>query len=361
VLTNSATLAQNQARFREAVMQRDGARCVICGSKAAEAVHIMAAQLWDSGGYHPDNGACLCNAHRRMACTTELAVDNIRLAAGTAADFLPPQLYICSRWDRWGNPIMSDGRRGRGELFYDQEVQNWLALNGAIKLFKPWVRYPRTFVLPWSHSAGDGDCIMPGVDRLSNCPRVIVTEKMDGESVSLYSDHRHSRSLSKKDHPSKVWLDQYWFRFRDRIPAEWRICGEYLYVRHSVGYSDLPSYLLGFSVWNELNICLDWDQTLIWFDRLGICPVPVIYDGPFDPNAIEIAWRERCRAGSEGFVVRSADAFAYRDFRYFVGKFIRTGYTQSYPLAAGSGRNKMIANFLTTSTEAECFYPPASK
>ncbi|MEL7307213.1 MAG: RNA ligase family protein, partial [Pseudomonadota bacterium] len=39
------------------------------------------------------------------------------------------------------------------------------------------------------------------------------------------------------------------------------MCGENLYARHSISYNNLPSYFMAFSVWNELNQCLSWQDT----------------------------------------------------------------------------------------------------
>ncbi|GAA0853286.1 hypothetical protein GCM10008915_73720 [Bifidobacterium pullorum subsp. gallinarum] len=64
-----------------------------------------------------------------------------------------------------------------------------------------------------------------------------------------------------------------------RIPEGYRICGENAYAKHSLLYSALPSYFLLFSVWNEHNVYLSWDETEDWADRLGLAAVPVLYKG----------------------------------------------------------------------------------
>ena len=51
-----------QARFRKAVLARDGYRCVICGeTRDLRAAHIV--PLSQGGGYDPSEGRTLCRRH----------------------------------------------------------------------------------------------------------------------------------------------------------------------------------------------------------------------------------------------------------------------------------------------------------
>jgi len=59
-----------------------------------------------------------------------------------------------------------------------------------------------------------------------------------------------------------------------------------MYAMHSIFYNNLPSYFLGFSIWNDKNNCLHWDETIQWFQILGITPVREIYRGIFDDELI---------------------------------------------------------------------------
>ncbi|XVJ64555.1 MAG: RNA ligase family protein [Sphingopyxis sp.] len=196
--------------------------------------------------------------------------------------------------------------------------------------FTAWVKYPRTYVLPWSDTIGEGDRRLASLAPLSG-EQVVVTEKMDGENVSLYRDFLHTRSVRRIAHPSREWLNHFWESVRGQIPEDWRICGEYLYASHTVSYDALPSYFLAFSVWNERNICLSWPDTLAFLAELGIEPVPALYAGPLDQQAIHRAWREK-EGQSEGYIVRSAGEIPYRRFRHLVGKYIRESYVQSEPV-----------------------------
>lgn len=106
--------------------------------------------------------------------------------------------------------------------------------------------------------------------------------------------------------------------------------GENVTAVHSIAYDDLPHIFLGFQVWNERNICLPWDETLEWFELLGITPVRVLYDGIYDEQALRSLYDERRDWESrEGYVVRLAGSFAMSEYPQAVGKFVRRDHVQT--------------------------------
>lgn len=315
--------------FREGVFQRDGHRCVICGAAAVDAHHILERRLFDDGGYYLDNGASVCAEHHLQAEMTVITVEQLREACGVRRVLVPPQLYPDHVYDKWGNTVLANGQRTRGELFFDESVQKVLARGGVLELFTNRVKFPRTHHLPWSEGIHDDDRVIDSLDGLVG-KRVVVTTKWDGENSTLYSDYLHARSVDGRGHPSRDWLKGFWAGISQDIPADWRVCGENLYAEHSIAYSDLPSYFLGFQVWNERNVCLSWDDTLEWFSLLGITPVDVLYDGLFDERAIRALYdSKRDWATREGYVVRAAEAFGYGQYRSHVAKFVRRGHVQT--------------------------------
>jgi hypothetical protein len=159
--------------------------------------------------------------------------------------------------------------------------------------------------------------------------RVIVSEKMDGENTTMYTDDIHARSVDGRSHPSRDWVKGFWGQIKADIPKGWRICGENLYAEHSIPYSELPTYFMGFSIWNEKNVCLPWDETVEWFNLLGITPVPVLFDGIFDEKTIKGLWKQREWDRTEGYVVRVADEIKYGEFRHKFGKFVRENHVQT--------------------------------
>lgn len=144
---------------------------------------------------------------------------------------------------------------------------------------------------------------------------------MDGENTSMYRDRVHARSIDSKAHSSRNWVKNLWNEIRYDIPTGWRICGENLYAKHSIGYKDLKSYFYGFSIWNEENICLSWDNTVEWLELLGIVSVPVLYRGIFDEEKLRQLSVDKEK--QEGYVVRFSNSFRYEDFSKSVAKFVR--------------------------------------
>lgn len=192
------------------------------------------------------------------------------------------------------------------------------------KLFK----YPRTYHLPWSEGIASDDKVMRDLGEFYG-RRVIISEKMDGENTTLYSDYIHARSIDNTDHSSRDWVKQFWGSVRSDIPEKWRVCGENLYARHSIPYDDLPTFFMGFSIWDGNNLCLSWSETLEWFSKIGITPVKVIYDGFFNETEIKNLWKAQDPTKCEGYVIRLADSIEYTEFTNKVAKFVRKDHVQS--------------------------------
>lgn len=187
-------------------------------------------------------------------------------------------------------------------------------------------KYPRTWHCPWSPGGSRDDRVLDSMDHFIG-QKVVVTEKMDGENTSIYANHIHARSTTSSDHPSRSWVKALQGRLSHSIPAGWRVCGENLYARHSIGYDDLGSYFLAFSIWTEENRCLDWDSTVEWCELLEIEHVPVLYVGTYDERAIKASWKpQKDGKDSEGYVIRLWDSFAYSDFEKSMAKYVRENH-----------------------------------
>lgn len=189
------------------------------------------------------------------------------------------------------------------------------------------VKYFRTHHLPWSESVADDDLVM--ISPFTCDSDVVVTIKMDGESFTGHpSGHCHARSLDSGYHESRNYVKALWHSKAHLLPPLWRVCGENLYAKHSIHYHDLESYLYVFSIWTEENICLSWDETLLWCDLLELTPVQVIYRGKYDEQAIKqsfIPFKEQ----HEGYVIRSSESFHYDDSSKNVAKYVRKNHVQS--------------------------------
>jgi hypothetical protein len=314
--------------FREQVFARDGRQCVFCEQPAIDVHHILERRLWPDGGYYLANGASVCERHHIDCEKTIISCDEVRARCGITKVILPPHLYEEYTYDKWGNIILSGNRRAKGELFFDESVQKVLKEGGVLDQFVDHIKYPRTMHLPWSESVGDDDRVLSTVDHFVG-KEVVVSAKMDGENSSLYHDYFHARSLDGNSHPSQNWVKNFWNSFRHDIPKGWRLCGENLYAQHSLRYEELDSYFLLFSVWNDCNLCLSWEDTVEWADLLNLKLVPVLYRGDFDENIIKALFNESKRQTMEGYVVRLAGEFPYSAFPLSVAKFVRKGHVQT--------------------------------
>ncbi len=312
-----------RSQFRQAVLARDGGLCVICRAPAVDAHHILERRLFPDGGYDLDNGASLCVGHHVAAEQTSLSCEEIRRAAGIQRVVLPPQFLADEQYDKWGNPILPNGTRMRGELFDDPSVQKVLA--PVLSVFTKYVKHPRIFHLPWSPGRGDDDRAIESTAQFEGY-EICVTEKYDGENTSLYSDYIHARSLEYNRRVDRTWMKRLHASICADIPEGWRICGENLWGRHSIAYENLSSFFLVHSVWDDRNICLSWTDTVFWAEMLGLVTVPVLFRGRFSEREL------RARivpGGSEGYVVRLAQAFHYRQFGRSVAKYVRAGHVQT--------------------------------
>ena len=314
--------------FKEKVFSRDNHTCVFCDLPPQDAHHILERRLWPDGGYYLENGASVCAEHHIKCEQTVISVEEIREAAGITKKIVPPHFYDDHVYDKWGNPVLEGNRRGRGELFNDESVQKVLGQGGVLELFTPYVKYPRTNHLPWSPGVNDDDRVLGSLSHFEG-KRVIVTEKMDGENTTFYDDHIHARSIDSRGGEDRAWVKQFWATIAYEIPELWRICGENLWAEHSIHYDNLKSYFYGFSIWNEKNECLSWDETLEWFELFNITPVPVLYDGIWDEKKIRAIEKDLKWESNEGYVVRLAESFTYGQFKNSIVKFVRKGHVQT--------------------------------
>ena len=182
-------------------------------------------------------------------------------------------------------------------------------------------KYPRTPHLSWSESIFEDDLIeediFPGRE-------VVITEKLDGENTSLYNDYYHARSINSGNHHSRDYVKGLWGSIKDQIPKDFRICGENMFAKHSLHYTNLESYFLVFSIWDG-DTCLSWKDTVDYCKLLNLVTVPVLYEGLYDKNKLPTIDPLK----QEGYVIRSSNSFEYDDFVNNVRKYVRKGHVQT--------------------------------
>jgi len=222
-----------------------------------------------------------------------------------------------------GNIILPNGRRTKGELFNDESVQK--IINPVLHIFDDHVKYPRTYHLPFSGSRTNDDRTLKDCSMFEG-KEVILTEKMDGENTSIYPDYYHARSLQNESHPSRSWIKNFAAEIGWEIPTGWRLCGENLYAKHALKYDDLDSYFYLFSIWNEENYCLPWDEMMEYAEILGLTTVPVLWRGIWDEKKVLSIAENLDTSVHEGFTVRIVDGFSYGAFRTSIAKYVRKNH-----------------------------------
>lgn len=207
-------------------------------------------------------------------------------------------------------------------------------------------KYPRTMNLPWSGSESSDDVWWSDASAFGN-KEVVVTEKLDGECTTIYSDgYVHARSVDSKHHPSRSWIKSLAAGICHKIPRGWRICGENLFAWHSIFYTELPTYFFIFGMFDTDDHAMPWREIEDIADNLGLPTVPVIWRGVWDEAYMSQKWEgkgefptfaskvdpsekrpefpedfELCEA--EGYVARVTGHFPQHDFSKYCAKYVR--------------------------------------
>lgn len=311
--------------FRCRVFERDQYRCLVCGGEAQDAHHIIERRLWGNGGYYVENGASVCEPCHLKCEQTLISCEELRTLAKIIRFPLPEHLYADAEYDKWGNQILPNGMRLKGELFEDESVQK--VLEPVLHLFTKRVKHPRTFHLPWSGNRNKDDRGLVDTKHFEG-KEVVVTIKVDGEQTTMYNDYIHARSIENDFHPSRSWVKQLHSRICYDIPEGYRVCGENLYAKHTIKYNHLTSYFLVHSIWNDKNICLSWDATCEWAELLDLKTVHVLYRGLWDEKIVKNLYISTFNNDPvEGYVVRLAEEFPYHAFRRAVAKYVDSSFS----------------------------------
>lgn len=192
-----------------------------------------------------------------------------------------------------------------------------------------YYKYPRTPHLPFSASKTSDDKTLDSDSHFYDMERIIISTKMDGENTTVYPDGKcHARSIDSPHRDYHSWLlndIQNWYY---KIPKGYRVCGEYLYAKHSIKYEYLDSYFEVFSIWKDTT-CLSWPDTVDMCNDLGLCTVPVFYYGTYDTDMVKDIAVKTANSGSEGIVVRNYNSFELKDFDKNIAKYVRPNHVQT--------------------------------
>jgi hypothetical protein len=185
--------------------------------------------------------------------------------------------------------------------------------------------YPRIGHLPDSPGATARDRVQTDLSWLDG--ELVVTEKLDGGPLTFTRDKVYGRTPRSPARPWDRPATALWAMISYRIPDHWRVCGESMYARRRLAYTDLPGVFIVFGLWDETDTLLGWDDTVDWAERLELPVVPVLYRGGSLSEA-RAAWsRRRTAETSEGFVVRAAGRIAADDLPLRMVQWVRPGHT----------------------------------
>lgn len=191
-------------------------------------------------------------------------------------------------------------------------------------------KYPSTWHLPWSPNARPTtENVLKDIVHLK-ARGVVVTEKMDGENTTIYNGgYCHARSVDSGHHPSRTYVKKLAGDIGHMIPQHWRVCGENMFAEHSIHYDELPNYFLVFNVWNDRNECLSWKDTVKFCKLLKLQHVPVLYHGMWNKNELIKIEKTMNKGKSEGYVVRFASSFKFKDFADSTAKWVRENHVRT--------------------------------
>jgi len=191
-----------------------------------------------------------------------------------------------------------------------------------------YYKYPRTYHLPWSLGSTNDDKFLETTKDFF-CILFVVTEKLDGENTNMYPDRIHARSIDSNDHPTRHYVKGIWGRIKHEIPDGWRICGENMYAKHSILYDNLETYFYVFSIWDENNICLSFEDTKYICKELNITHVPVINIIQYNEDYLKELAKTFDVEKKEGYVIRNINSFHFDEFNQNVAKWVREKHIQT--------------------------------
>jgi len=259
--------------FREAVFKRDGYKCVICGQQGKDAHHILERRLFkeaeEVGGYFLENGSTLCEAHHLLAENTSLSCESIRSACGISQIVLPKHFEKSYSYDKWGNILLENGKKARGELFYEEPVQK--VLHPFLHDFEKYVPYP--FLLTKKE-----------VGNIFKGEEVVILEVLAGEKQVWYENYIHAQKI-------EMFIEnENWHKIKSLID-------ENMYLQ---GIQTEEFRLSFVGIENEF---LSWEETKEYANILNIKTFPIFYEGIFKEEIFS----------NRLYLIRKKTAFSWHD------------------------------------------------
>jgi len=191
------------------------------------------------------------------------------------------------------------------------------------------MKFPRIPHLPHSPGATSDDKKLKN-DHAFYGVRVVVTEKLDGENISLHHDRIHARSENMTHHDSRDWIKAQHAKIKHLIPDHIQLVIEYMYAKHSIRYMALDSYAYGIAAINKnTNEFESYHETEELFEHIGFPMAPVLYVGTYDPKfmcpQLSKVSSMTHSPNIEGYVVREIENFTVGCFGG-IAKYVRANH-----------------------------------
>lgn len=348
-------MTQNRKSFRETVFDRDNNRCIVpwCESPADDAHHIIERELWNDGGYIPNNGASVCNHHHKYAESNEIPPQAFYMWAGIENPPLP-ECINSKNVNKWGEEF---------------DMPSWKNLRERIKYqssrhLLPLYWYDDTLA---QERIENDDTGLTSLESFVGIP-LVITHKMDGSNTMLVKDRQNPVRARNGTTPTEdmklLYKDGglYWKQeVYEKLPNRLQVFGEWLYAKHSIHYGgnqadeedrgprlselvdidDDRAYFQIFGVYDKkLDMWLSWPETEKVANVLGFPTTPVIYcENEHDKATFETEHEARTTLtkyakevidnGGEGVVVRSKFPFHYSQFERKLGKYVRENHVKT--------------------------------
>lgn len=207
-------------------------------------------------------------------------------------------------------------------------------------------KYGRTWHYPFSPGTTSDDRIQYNYwECLTRIPRLIHTEKLDGENNCLSRLGVFARShAAPTTSPWTETLRQYWKLIRNDL-GDLEIFLENLYAVHSIEYRNLDHHFFVFGI-REGDRWLSWEETKFYAGMLDLPLVPEIkvFPTPVDKNNFEREVKAittgrghfdpvEASTGEptimEGLVTRNAAGYDVDAFPDNVFKYVRKGHVKT--------------------------------
>ncbi len=197
------------------------------------------------------------------------------------------------------------------------------------------LKYPETDHLPFSQQKHKDD-------KEHRDPfwfvgkEIVITEKLDGGTCLLFGGKVFARSITEETRCRSFDYIKSNHLYKTLGRSNLYIYGENLYAKHSIGYDKLTDFFFVFSILDNENLFIEWDNVVNWCRRLCFKSVPVLFRGAFNQISKIKDWMENeikkpsiFGEEREGFVIRVTGSFPYNKHSLNTAKFVRANHIQT--------------------------------